>query len=817
MMNGRSWVQALLVLVLVFGCLGWFWLEHSKLVGLAQDARPETSEIVYSKENIPVVFYPRGAEEAVLELASDTARLLGKILQTPVAHQPEPLFTGERGIYLGDTVFARRLGFVWEDPNPLPEQPQSAWMRSFDGSVLFVGRNSRALAFGVYRWLQEDAGVRWFTPLPSGEDVLEYDRITLEPTERRVFEGSWLGAMLGGNRGPGRALWSLRHGLHRRFSFNHALNHIIRPEHFEEAPEMFPIRNGRPYRPSNRGQYNWQPNLAHPATARWTAAAVVEHFEKNPQAESFSVATNDNADFGEYPPIFKRGYFNSYPDLTHLVFSFTNRVARLVEEHFPNRLIGQLAYYAAENPPDYPLHPNVLPAYTADRSQWYDPAFKAQDMDAIRRWGKSGARVVGTWDYSFGYPYLTPRLYNREKLASISFLHDAGFRSYYTQTSEIWGFDAPKLWPAAQMLWDSQSDSAQVLDEFYERYYGPAKVPMRAFFDEAERLWMSQPGTAEWIKYYFDLRHALLFPHEANVRLRGLLNKAENLATKEPYRSRIALTVDAFRLTEGISALAEAADHLEKLQSVPENWLHLLQDYYAKRATAAELVAEFRLAGNPNQLHGDPTPFLFRSDSAGRLLWMAAQQQALPILTGRLAVRPEDIPLETLFNARQMDHAEFPNVMENSGFEEQLKGWRTYSRDTEDLRFELAPEAARSGENGFLVRNADFNRIWHLASVKEGEIYTAEVYLRGLLAQASRVELRLSWLDADLKRIGDFARDRLAHGELSDWQMLAVPAQAPENAVHALLMIHIRHMEKTDFLHADDFRLRQWVLPEELR
>lgn len=814
-MSCRDSVQAGLTLVLLAAGIAWLVGEGERFDKRLSAASHVQERVEFSPVNLPVVFYPRDAERAVTDLSADLARILSTILGVNVASLPEPLFTGQPGIYLGETVFARRIGFSWGDPNPPAWQPQSAWMQSFGKSLLFVGRNDRALAAGVYRWLQEDAGARWFTALPSGEDLPRRARIVVEPTRRRVFAGSFLGAMLGGNRGEGRALWSLRHGLHQRYSFNHNLDRLIQPQDFEENPDIFPLRDGRPYRPDRRGQYSWQPNLARPETARWVADAAIDHFSTHPDSESFSVATNDNADFGEYPPIFKRGYFRGYPDLSHLVFSFTNRVARLVGEVFPDRLIGQLAYYAAENPPDYKLLPNVLPAYTADRSQWYDPAFKEEDKQTILRWAQSGARVVGTWDYSFGYPYLTPRIYNKEKLESIQFLHQAGFQSYYTQTSEIWGFDAPKLWPAAQLLWDVSQDPETLQNEFYQRYFGPAASTMRAFFSEAELLWMTQPGQALWIKYYLDLRHALLFPPDAVRRMRELLNSAQNEALAEPFRSRVALTADAFRLTEAISDLAHAADQLENLQNIPHNWLQVLQDYYAKRAAADNLVQIFLQPANPNHLHGDPRTYLFRSDSAGRLLWNLAQHKGLPVLADRLVSRGEDLPMEQLFNACDLTEARFPDLLENGGFENQLEGWRTYTRDTDNLIFQLSTAAARSGQQGLEVINADFNRIWHLAEVQEGQNYTAEAYLRGQLAQASRVELRLSFYDQNNQQIGPFYRDRLPHGQLTQWHQLAVPATAPQGATRALLLLHIRHMEPQDFLHADDLSLKQWLQPQD--
>lgn len=79
-------------------------------------------------------------------------------------------------------------------------------------------------------------------------------------------------------------------------------------------------------------------------------------------------------------------WFRGRPDLSNLVFEFTNRVAAEVARTHPDKYVGALAYYWCENAPDFPLHPNVIPFLTADRSQGYDEAFRAEELTLQRRW-----------------------------------------------------------------------------------------------------------------------------------------------------------------------------------------------------------------------------------------------------------------------------------------------------------------------------------------------------------------------------------------------------------------------------------------------
>lgn len=82
-------------------------------------------------------------------------------------------------------------------------------------------------------------------------------------------------------------------------------------------------------------------------------------------------------------------WFRRRPDYSNLVFTFMNRVAEQVAPVHPDKYLGALAYYWAENAPDFPVHPNVMPFLTADRSQGYDPAFRAEEAALQARWAEA--------------------------------------------------------------------------------------------------------------------------------------------------------------------------------------------------------------------------------------------------------------------------------------------------------------------------------------------------------------------------------------------------------------------------------------------
>ena len=153
-------------------------------------------------------------------------------------------------------------------------------------------------------------------------------------------------------------------------------------------------------------------------------------------------------------------WFRGKPDYSDLVFGFMNCAADEVARQHPGKLLGAYAYYWCENTPTFPVRENIVPWLTANDTQGYDAAFVAEDRALIGRWCRSGARVVGMYDFLYGSPFLVPRLATRLTAESIRFAHDAGVRAYFAEAYAQWMFDGPKLWVTAQLLWNPQQSVA---------------------------------------------------------------------------------------------------------------------------------------------------------------------------------------------------------------------------------------------------------------------------------------------------------------------------------------------------------------------
>jgi hypothetical protein len=360
--------------------------------------------------------------------------------------------------------------------------------------------------------------------------------------------------------------WARRNGLGPGLRFSHNLAGIFRPELFDAHPEFFALINGERARPRPT-RVNWNPELGTAESAAFAAQAANAYFDANPEALSFSVGINDALRYGDseatrrrvYPP----RYFRNMPVYSDLVFNFTNAVAAEVAVKHPDKLIGALAYYWTEQVPGFPLHPQVVPYLTADRSQLYDRAFRREESALQHAWAQKGTHRLGLYDYIYGYGFLVPRIHTTTLARHLRDARRTGFTDYFAELVANWGLDGPQPWLVAQLLQDPEQSPRVLLAEYYRRFFRGAAAPMRAFYEKCEALWAGQGGPVYWLKHYRNDSQAALFPPGARRRLRAHLDAAARAAASDSQvAARVALVSAAFSVSERYVEFNEAREAL---------------------------------------------------------------------------------------------------------------------------------------------------------------------------------------------------------------------------------------------------------------
>lgn len=197
---------------------------------------------------------------------------------------------------------------------------------------------------------------RWFTPGDMGREegrrIAEYGGL---PSD--VVRSFLTRSLSGVENGDGGA-WARFNGLTPRLEFSHNLGRVFPPELYDTHPEFFPLEDGQRLRP-RKGTGWWNPDISTPAAAAFAADKAREHFAKHPEAVSFALGVTDGLIYGESPELQALTnplrWFRERPDYSNLVFTFMNRTAAAFATTHPDKYLGTLAYYWAENTPDFPL------------------------------------------------------------------------------------------------------------------------------------------------------------------------------------------------------------------------------------------------------------------------------------------------------------------------------------------------------------------------------------------------------------------------------------------------------------------------------
>ncbi|NQT54271.1 DUF4838 domain-containing protein [bacterium] len=752
-----------------------------------------------------------------------------------------------RKIFIGATEAARKAGV---DASKLDRD--GFILRVLNGDLYIAGYDPTATCLGVHFFLQRYGGIRWYMPLELGEHVPTRQSLAVPADLNDVQEPDWKSRLWSS---PSRMdpLWPRRNLCRARYGFHHNLLHIFTPDLYAKHPEWFPLRNGKRYRPRDESDHSWQPCFASQEAVHHAAETIIAHFDAHPEATSFSIGVNDSNGYCQCDACKalddpKKPTFRGRPNWSNRFFTFANRVAEQVAKRHPHKLIGCLAYSCCEEVPSFPVHPNVIPYLTNDRSQWRDAAFCRTDQDLLIRWSKA-ARQIGVYDYYYGSGYVIPRLYPQISAWSIKFCHRIGVRAWYAEIYSNWALDGPKAWVASQLLWDVDQDVNDLLDDYYRNFYGAAAEPMRRYWTTCERIWEDQGGTARWWKGFFDATQLELFPPETIQTLTAHLDEAAKLAKTDLVSRRIAFFRKGLRYTELYSTLYHANKRL------PELSLRTKADL----AKAVALVKSLAESGadleryESEVIMKDPLlkpciPFRERcrnaptASASGAMVSVVAlartlgQKDEVRSLLRALAGQPGGA--ENTVIARAMlawldrDPAKDEEQLANAGFEAagadvpQQKGidwskraappgWSSWVRPNTTAQLSWLTGGARAGKRAARIAGATAACYCATVPVKPGEVYVATIYARAEVAESNETSFWVQWQDAKRQWAQAAAKKsvQLPAGKTDGWVPLRLAFVVPKGVAFAVIGCGANRQGPDDYAVFDDCALIRLPLP----
>lgn len=417
-------------------------------------------------------------------------------------HHPEEILVAANANHL---LIAGRD--VWDPDNPIGQ--------ARGGKPLPGVQREYGTINAVYTFIRDGLGVRWLWPGDLGEDLLEQRTLAFTPFEHRhhpqirmrdnIFRYSGFG--YGGSPYGVSEDWVRAQRLQLDSLEGNIGGHAFTDwwERFHETnPEYFALQ------PDGTRSLSTLPKrvkVCHSNPAVWeqwvedTAALI----EANPSWTVFDASPNDGGYSGhcvcdacqawDHPDGMKvwTRWASTGKEVvaqSDRQVTFANKVARMLAERYPERndMVGMLAYGTWRSPPVEAVpDENVAIINVANIFWGLDATNKDGSLrsDWFAEWGATGAKQI--WRPNTGAPAGwncgLPDIPIGRIVEAMQFVAEQGCIGIFIDSVwEIWSTQGPLYYAMAHVAWDPAVDWQAVMDDYYQRGFGPAAPEVKAYW-----------------------------------------------------------------------------------------------------------------------------------------------------------------------------------------------------------------------------------------------------------------------------------------------------------------------------------------------
>ncbi len=367
-----------------------------------------------------------------------------------------------------------------------------------EGPDLFIcGGNQRGTLYGVFTFLENELGCRWYS-----------SKVSVIPT-RNEFKFSWLDH----SEKPGvrvrndfyfeafEPIWAARNKVNGSMSYReqpggvesywavHTFYPIMPPaEFFQKHPEYYSLIDGK--RTTDRAQLC----LSNPEVLNIMTERIKDRMRKSPEYLIYDVSQND-----WYNPCQCKNcqdLAEKYGGESGVIIWFVNQVAKAVEQEFPGKFIGTLAYQYTRKPPK-----NITPAQNVVVRLCSIECCFAHDfkscpqnrsfLEDLQGWSAIAPHLY-IWDYVVNFHHyimpfpnfsvLQPNIKTFRENKAIGIMEQAAYQSRGGEFAEL------RSYLIARLLWNPEINAEEVISDFMSGYYGRAGKFVRQYFDLLQNL-----------------------------------------------------------------------------------------------------------------------------------------------------------------------------------------------------------------------------------------------------------------------------------------------------------------------------------------
>lgn len=424
--------------------------------------------------------------------------------------------------------------------------------RKVDHNLIIYGGRNRGTMYGVFSFLENELGVRWYTPkctiVPSRKKFKLKRVEHRESPAMKVRFTNYNETTAGGTR----IEWSAHNKENMKFvgqenaygdlyGFNrsHTMGIFVpASKYFDKHPEYFAFKGGKRIP-------NGQLCLSNPDVLQICIREMKTDIETRPTAFFHGLSQIDSYDFCECDKC--KAIEEQYGGHSGLIIWFVNQVADSIKDDYPEALINTYAYqYSVTPPKGIKPRDNVVVILCTTGCCFAHP-FSAKCnvypywnnilMDNLDGWSKI-CKNLFIWEYIVNFkhpiaPYpnfhvLGPNVQTLAKYNVIGMFAGARFEASGGSFSEL------RNWMSLKLMWNPKLDTDSLAKDFIYGYYGMAAKYIWEYYKITQALIKPENHFYIWLEC-----DDKIFTDDYVNRSMSLLTHAMSVVNDEEIISRV--------------------------------------------------------------------------------------------------------------------------------------------------------------------------------------------------------------------------------------------------------------------------------------
>lgn len=427
----------------------------------------------------------------------------------------------------------------------IDELDESFTYESHRKNIFIYGGSQRGTLYGVYAFLENELGCRWYTPTFSKIPQMKkwrFSRLNHSESPSIQYRYSNYYAISKEEadewcaRNKQNYQWNARSNefgnLEAYWSCHTMGRFVPAKEFFETHPEYFAMKEGKRIP-------NGQLCLSNPEVLNICRDRLLDVMDKQPLYRIYSLSQNDNFGFCECDECKK--IEEQYGGHSGLIVWFVNQVADEAKKVHPDKFVGTFAYQYGRKPPvGIVPRDNVVIrlcnieccfAHPLDAGCPQNKSF----MEDMEGWKKIAPHLF-IWDYIVDYAQYVAPWPNFQVLApnikifrdnnAIGIFEEAQYQSSASEFHEM------KTWVVTKLLWDPEQDVNVLVKDFINGFYGKAAPKVQEYYDLCQSLVKPDIHYGIYITEEFPI-YTDEFVKQGEAILREAMNLAEDGEIKE--------------------------------------------------------------------------------------------------------------------------------------------------------------------------------------------------------------------------------------------------------------------------------------------